>query len=352
MNLKKKIISTAVFILLFILAYVFVFKDYSLTEFQETMSKCNRWYLLVAMLCVGLWVFFEALYFKFIFKKLNYRISWYQAIGYVFTETYFSAITPSSTGGQPVQMIEMNKDKIPYRISSIVVLLNTILYKVALLLIVIIGYIVFFDQVQLLTPSFRGFTILGFIITLLLVALLIALVFSKKFIIKLANFGYSILWKLKIKKKDEESEKKVEASLEEYKEVAKYIKKDKKVLFQSFAIIFLQRLSLLLVNFFIYKSFDVSGISLFFAITIQAFLTIAADFIPVPGGVIISEALLLETNQVLGITSIAKGATLVFRNISFYFLVLVSLVYYMIFHYVKRSKAEPIDKSKVKEELQ
>ena len=111
---------------------------------------------------------------------------------------------------------------------------------------------------------------------------------------------------------------------------------------QSFAIIFLQRLSLLLVNFFIYKSFHITGISFFYAITIQAFLTIAADFIPVPGGVIISEALLLETNQVLGITSIAKGATLIFRNISFYFLVFVSIIYYMIFHYAKRKPAVKI----------
>ena len=351
MNLKKKIISTSVFILLFILAYIFVFKDYSLTEFQETMSKCNGWYLLVAMLCVVSWVFFEALYFKYILRKLNYRISWYQAIGYVFTETYFSAITPSSTGGQPVQMIEMNKDKIPYRVSSIVVILNTILYKVALLLIVLVGYIFYFNQIQDLTPSFRGFTLLGVIITSLLVALLMALIFSKKFIVKLANFGYSILWKLHIKKKDDNSEKKVEASLEEYREVSRYIKSDKKVLFKSFGIIFMQRLSLLLVNFFIYKAFNVSGISLFYAVTIQAFLTIAADFIPVPGGVIISEALLIETNEVLGITSIAKGATLVFRNISFYFLVIVSLVYYMIFHYVKRKRAEIIDKTKIKEEI-
>ena len=342
MNLKRKLISTGVFLLLFTLAYIFVFKDYSITEFQETMRKCDGLYIFIAIGCVGLWVFFEAYFFKFIFKKLGYSISWYQSIGYVFTETYFSAITPSSTGGQPVQMVEMNKDKIPYKISSIVVMINTLLYKIALLVIVVLGFIFFYPQIKELTPTFRGFTLLGFIITSLLVFLLLALLFSKKFIKKLVNFGYNILWKLKIKKKTSDSDDKIEASINEYKRAAEYIKKDKKVMAQSFMIIFLQRLSLLLVNFFIYKSFHITGISLFYAITIQAFLTIAADFIPVPGGVIISEALLLETNQVLGITSIAKGATLIFRNISFYFLVFVSIVYYMIFHYAKRKPAEKI----------
>ena len=141
MNLKRKLISTGIFLLLFAMAYIFVFKDYSITEFRDTMSKCDLLYIIIAMGCVVLWVFFEAYFFKFIFKKLNYSISWYQAIGYVFTETYFSAITPSSTGGQPVQMVEMNKDKIPYKISSIVVMINTLLYKIALLVIVVLGFI-------------------------------------------------------------------------------------------------------------------------------------------------------------------------------------------------------------------
>ena len=343
MNIKRKLISTAIFILLFFLAYYFVFRDYSITEFQQTLSKCNGLYIVVAMLCVGLWVFLEAYFFKYIFRKLKYKISWHQAIGYVFTETYFSAITPSSTGGQPVQMVEMNKDKIPYRISSIVVIVNTLLYKIALLVIVLLGFFIFYSDIKTLTPAFRGFALLGFIITSLLVALFLCLLFSKKFIMKLVNFGYGILWKLRIKKKDDESQKKLEASIDEYRNVARYIKKDKKTVVKSFLIIFGQRLSLLLVNYFIYKSFNINNISVLFAITIQAYLTIAADFIPVPGGVIISEALLIETNVVLGITDIAKGATLVFRNISFYFLVLVSLVYYMIFHYAKRKPAEKIE---------
>jgi uncharacterized membrane protein YbhN (UPF0104 family) len=91
-----------------------------------------------------------------------------------------------------------------------------------------------------------------------------------------------------------------------------------------------------------WKLRNVKDISLLFAVTIQAFLTIATDFIPIPGAVIISEALIMETNSVLGITSIAKGATLIFRNISFYLLVMVSLAYYLLFRISKRKPAVKI----------
>lgn len=344
MNLKKKVISTTIFLLLFIAAYIFVFKDYSITEFKNTLGNCNRAYLILAIGCVILWVFFESLFFKFIFKKMNYKISWFQAIGYVFTETYFSAITPSSTGGQPVQMVEMNKDKIPYRISSIVILINTLLYKVAILLIVIIGFVIYYKEINILTPTFKMCAIIGFAITSFLVVLVLCLMFSKEFIVKLVNFAYRILWKLKIKTKTKESEQKLNNSIKEYHHAANYIKNDKKVMIVSFIIILLQRLSMFSVYYFIYKSFSIKDISLLFAITIQAFLTIATDFIPIPGAVIISEALLVETNEVLGITSIAKGATLIFRNISFYLLVMIALAYYLLFRITKRNPAVKIEK--------
>ena len=339
MSLKKKIISTIIFKLLLTLAYFFVFKGYSFKEFQNTLENCDKIYLIIAGICVLLWVFFESLYFKYILKKLNYKISWYQAIGYVFTESYFSAITPSSTGGQPMQMMEMNKDNIPYRISSIVVLINTFLYKIALFVILILGSILYCNELKFFSTTFKVFAILGFLVTLLLVILFIAIVFSKNFSSKLANFIYKIFKKLRIKKYSNSSMEKLNQSIEEYREAAVYIKSNKKILITSFLILFMQRISLLTVNFLVYKAFHVNGISLPFAIVIQAFITIAADFFPLPGGVIISEAFIIETNELLGITSIAKSATLVLRNISFYFLVLVSLIYYLIFHFAKRKKA-------------
>lgn len=347
MNLKKKVISTTISLLLFIAAYLFIFKDYSITEFKTNLVICNKFYLLLAMSCVLSWVCLEALFFKYIFKKMNYKISWFQAIGYVFTETYFSAITPSSTGGQPVQMVEMNKDKIPYRISSIVVLINTILYKISILLIVVLGFIIFYNKIKILTSTFKICLAIGFVITTSITILILSLMFTKKFIIKLVYFIYKMLWKLKIKKKDENSEQKLEASIREYNMAANYIKKDKKTMINSFIIIFLQRLSFFLIYFFIYKSFNIKDISLPFAIAIQAFLTMATDFIPIPGAVIISEALILETNKALGITSIAKGATLIFRNISFYWLVLISLIYYIIFRSINRKPAIKIEKEAI-----
>ena len=342
MKLKKNLISTGIFLLLLFLAYYFVFRNYSINEFINTLKKCRPGFFLDAILCVCGFVFFEALFFKVIFKKLGYKVSWYKALGYVFTEIYFSAITPSSTGGQPIQMMEMSKDKIPYRVSSIVVFINTLFYKLALLLIVLIGFLIFHNEIASFSNVFKITAILGFILTLALVLFFIFLIFSKKvmkgvlkLIIKISGLRKSV--------NKEELTERYKSALEDYSQIAKYIRSNKKTLFYTFLIIFMQRLSLLLVSFFIYKSFNVEGISLFYAITIQALLTIAADFIPLPGGVIISEGLFIEVNNILNISSMSSGITIVFRAISFYALVFVSLLYFLVFHFVKRKHAEKIE---------
>ncbi len=338
MEFKKRFLSTFIFILLILLAYIFVFRGYSINEFIITLKELKTSYLIIAILCVCLWVFFEALFFKVFYKKLGYKISFFNAIGYVFTETYFSAITPSSTGGQPVQMIEMSKDKIPYRTSSIVVLVNTIFYKLSLLLVIIIGFIVYHRQILHFSPLFRAMSIWGFIITSLIVFFFLLLIFSEKTINKILKFILNILSKIR-KTSADEKEDKINNALNDYKDAAKYIRKNPKTLFKTFLIIFAQRISMLMVNYFVYKSFNVNDISIFYAITINAFLMIAVDFMPFPGGVLISEALLIEVNKRLHIFKISKSMTLVFRNISFYFLVIASLIGYLIFHFSKRKGA-------------
>ena len=342
MKLKKNLISTGIFLLLLFLAYYFVFRDYSMSQFIETLKGCKTGFFIDAILCVCAFVFFEALFFKVIFKKLGYKISWYKSLGYVFTEIYFSAITPSSTGGQPIQMIEMSKDKIPYRVSSIVVFINTLFYKLALLLIVIIGFLVFYNEISNFSNVFKIAAIFGFIMTLALILFFTFLIFSKKVMKWLLKFIIKVSGIRKSVDKEKLTER-YKLALDEYSQVAKYIKGNKKTLVITFIIIFMQRLSLLLVSYFVYKSFNVEGISLFYAITIQALLTIAADFIPLPGGVIISEGLFIEVNKILGITAISSGVTIVFRAISFYALVLVSLLYFVVFHFVKRKPAEKIE---------
>ena len=333
---KKNIIFTIVFIILIFFAYCFVFKDYSLSKFMNAFSECKHGYLLLAFICILLWVFFEGVFLKIIFKKLNYKISWYQAIGYVFTEAYFSAVTPGSSGGQPVQMYEMSRDKIPYRVSSIVVFINTMFYKLSLVLVFLIGFIIYFKEFFNFSNIFKIMVLIGFLVNLIIITFFVLLIYTKKLIIGITHIITSILFKFRLVKNKEEFNSRIKESLDDYLKAANYIRVHKNTLFQTFIIVFLQRLSIMMVYYLVCRAFNVNSYSLAYAIAVQSFLTVALDSIPIPGGVIVGEGLIMEANIALNVVKYSKEITLIFRGISVYLLVLISFLYYLLFHYKKR----------------
>lgn len=334
MKVKKYIFYALFFVLLILSTYFFVFKKYSYNDLVTSLQYCNYWFVFFAVIAMGFWAFFEGLYLKRMLGYLGYKISWYQAIGYVATEKYFSAITPSSMGGQPVQMMEMSRDGIPYRVNSVVILLNTLIYKIALLTLATIGFIFYKDILLSFEGWFYWLVVLGYVTTILVVLLFIVLVYSKKAMGLLLKLAVWIMKKLHFKSA-EEKERELKGVIDGYQEAAEFTKKHPKVLFESYFILLMQRLSILIISYLIYKSFGLNDYSALLLIAFQACVCLGSDFMPFPGGVVVSESLLLTANEFLYGTTLAASGMVLLRSVSFYGVVIVSIIFYLIFHFRK-----------------
>lgn len=339
MKNKKYLLSVLLFIILLFGTYYFILKDYSLNEFIEAFNYCDLKYLLFGFLSLFGYLFCASLYLKRMLYHFGKKINWYQAFGYQFTEIYFSAITPSSLGGQPVQMVEMSNDNIPYRINSIVVLINSLLYKVALIILAVLAFIFYGNLIFSQSRLFCTLVILGFITTILVILLFFALIYSKKLVSKIAHYSLLFLEKMHLLKKRIELEEKLEIALKDYSSCAEFTKKHKEVIIEALIILLFQRLFLLLISFMIYKAFSLNEYSVFQIISLQICITLASDFMPFPGGVVVSEGLLLQINQLIYGSLFATSAMILLRGISFYIIVIFSGIFYLFFHFIKRKKA-------------
>ncbi len=342
MQKKKYILSIILFLVLTFGTYYFVFKDYSFSLFVSSLRYCLPLFIIISFASMFFWAFFEALYLKIMCSYMGYKISYYQALGYVFTECYFSAITPSSIGGQPVQMMEMSHDGIPYRVSSVIILLNTLIYKIALIIIATIGIIIFKDRLFSFNNLFNWLVLLGYATTILLIICFLVLVYSKKLMYCIVKIVILILNKLHIFKDVKEKESKLNASLKDYQACALLTKKKPALLIISLIILLLQRLSILTVSYYIYKSFGLSDNSIYFIVAMQACITLGSDFMPFPGGVVVAEGLLFEANKVIYGANLATPAMILLRTISFYSVVIFSLLFYLFFHFKKRKAARKL----------
>ncbi len=346
-NKKQYILSIILFLILLIGTYYFVLRDYSINAFIDSLKSCRVEYIILAFICVFFYSFFASLYTKRMFYHFNKKISWYQAFGYLFTEVYFSAITPSSIGGQPIQMMEMKKDGIDYQINSVVVLLHTIIYKVCLLILATLAFIIFYNDIFSQNKVFIILFSLGYITTLILIIFMIALVYSKKLIPRIINILISLGSKLHIIKNKDKLINKLDDAMVGYQRCAKFTKDNPKILIESFFILLFQRLSLVSISYLIYKAFSGNTLSYAELIAFQVCLTLACDFVPTPGGVAVSEGLLLQINKFIYGSMFATSAMILLRGISFYIFILFCGLFYIFFHFIKRKKAIDIKKSNI-----
>ena len=66
-------------------------------------------------------------------KAFGYKRKFRKALVYSTSDIYFSAITPSATGGQPASAYFMMNDKIPGAVTTIVLLVNLTLYTTSII---------------------------------------------------------------------------------------------------------------------------------------------------------------------------------------------------------------------------
>ena len=230
---------------------------------------------------------------------------------------YFSGITPSATGGQPAELYYMSKDKIPIRKSYITLLLNTIYFKLVLIILAIAVIVLKPEYVFNYSEIYIFFFILGFIVDIGMTTICYMMIFKQKYIKSMLKLIIKISEKTKIlkNKTSKINEKEV---LKNYSEELVYIKSNKGKIFISFLITFIQRILLLSIAYIIYKSLGFNKFSYLDLLLIQASVQVAAECLPLPGGTGLSEKALQTIFITVFGVSFADMSMLLTRTFSFY----------------------------------
>lgn len=339
-KVRRYFLSIGLFVILFFLTFMYIFRQYSFSEFLNTLTSCNKWYILCSFFMIFLYLFLGTEFMRKLFSSFGVKISRFQSLCYNCIEIYFSAVTPSSTGGQPVEAYYMAKDNIPYRKSTVVILLNTILYKSAIVLLGLLGMIFFPKLIFQNGWFFLLLMILGLLINIFVIFFFSCLIYSKKLPPKILNFGINVLSFLHLLNKEQKEQKKSEINevMKDYHACAEFTKSHPSVIIRSFFLILLQRISLFMISIFIYKSFGLDDYSLLAIFFLQVAITQATDCVPFPGGVMAGESLTYQINTLVYGSTLACSSMLLLRGIGFYFLVLLSSILFVIYHFISLKK--------------
>ena len=165
---------------------------FSFEVFLRYLKGTTPGWLAAAVLCAFGFVFFEAGAIRASCRILGYSHNHRSGMVYAAADIYFSAITPSASGGQPVCAWFMMKDGIPGTVTAAALVANLMMYSFAILLI---GLVVF----ALAFPIFMGMSVFakvlilgGYLVQVLLAVLFLLLIKDEKLVsgISLSVIGF------------------------------------------------------------------------------------------------------------------------------------------------------------------
>ncbi len=320
----KYYISMIVMVLLIAVTFVFLLKDSSPQALLDVIQSVNPWFVLIGLGMMLLFVSCEAFNIHNIMKSLDKKVPFLRCLKYAFVGFYFSSVTPSSTGGQPMQVYYMKKDNLEVGPASLTLMIIMAVFQMSTL---VYGAIAFLIKGQLVLEHVRalGFLVLyGVIVNIGLVTGICVMVFSDKLVHRLVMWCARMLKRLHLVKDSEKLEKSLEQQIHEYKKGAKHLRQHPTVLIKVFATVAVQLVASYSVPFFVYKAFGLNQYGFLDIVAVQALLTIAVSSLPLPGAVGASESGFMVIFRIFFTPQLLLPAMLLSRGISFYSFVVIS----------------------------
>lgn len=324
----KLIRNFILFILLIIITFAVLLKGEDISQILNILGSTKIQYVLVGILCMAVYISCEAINIGRTLKTLNEKSTFIQNLKYALIGFFFSAITPAASGGQPMQVYYMHKDKIAVSNSTLALLLNLTSMQVVTIGFALIS--VCFNY-KYLNGVLIAFFIVGILLNLSALVLLLIAIISKRLSRGIINFVEKILKFFKVRNIEAKKEK-LESELEKYHESAVYIKQNKKIIIQLLLTTLVQFFVYYSVTFWTYKALGMNGANILEITSMQSVLFATVSGIPSPGAVGVTEGAFTEIFRNIYPGAMMSSAILLNRGINFYFFVIFSGIVTIINH--------------------
>ena len=334
---KKKKRSTVFNIVLLVtligLTSWVLLRDHDMPTILHELGQVRPCYLFAGMAMVLVYVCSESVIIKILLKCAQVNAPLHRCIMYSFIGFFYSMVTPSATGGQPMQVYYMRRDGIRVGTASVVLMLVTIEFKSVLIIMGLALAIFFRPFIIALDPVVRVFFWLGLALNVIFVTALEVLVFCPRFAHKLVRGVFRVFSHIRFLHLTPSRLARVEETMDVYREASSMILGNGKTIVLTQLITFFQRFVLFALTYLAYVSLGLSGAHLLPVIGRQAVVSISSDMLPTPGGLGFYEFVYMRIFlPVFGSDLMTTLSLTISRGFSYYFLLLVSGIVTFVSH--------------------
>lgn len=327
-NRKKKLaINVILFLAIMVFTMWFVFRDEGVEAVLTAMKQMSFAHLLLAIAIALFFVSAEGVMIWYLLRSIDGTSSLFSCIRCSFIGFLFSGITPSATGGQPMQLYYLKRDGNSWSLSSVALMTVALMYKLVLVLFGV-GILLFWHaplRGYLGTGYYRLF-LLGLTLNTLLVVGLLMVMFTPSVIRLLSGKAEWLAVKLHLLKKAGSKQARLDHFMDNYQNALSFLKEHKGKMFVVLLGTVVQRAAVFALTYVVYRGMGMSGVALTTIMWLQAAVYIAVDMLPIPGAQGITEAMYRRAFLNIFTAGHVTASMCISRGVSFYLMICVGLV--------------------------
>ena len=338
--MKKKLLNIAFLVIVFALTLWSVLYGQDLDQLVLYLADYNKWFLIPSLICVLIFSLGESAIFYIMFKAVGIQVKKLHCALFSFVGFFYCAITPSASGGQPMQLLAMHKVGIPAAIGTVILAVVTITYKMVLVILGAVVLIIRPASVMAYLEPTMWLVYLGMALNVVFIVLLLFVVFRPGIVERFAGWCLRTINRFRPFKDLQKQQERIDRFCAQYAGTSTFIATHGLLIAKVFLITVVQRWALFVVTWLTYAAFSLGFDYFWLTTTLQGMISVAVDMLPLPGGMGVSENMFLVIfRDIFGPDKVLAGMV-VSRGLSYYIQLLICAVMTIVASFVFKSEAK------------
>lgn len=315
-----------IFIVAFTLVMIifFIFSEGGFIDLINSNLNINIWWLITAIAVHLLNIAIDATIIYLFVRETTPHVTAYNAFIASMVGQFFCAVTPSASGGQPMQILAMSQMGIKGANATSALVQKFLVWQFTLTgysIVAILARFSFFASH--LDVTMWILAVIGFLAQVAVIAALLLASFNKNLTKKIVNWIFTILGKIKLLKNPEEKIESTNNQLDVFHESNKELNKNKTLLVKVYVLTAIQMTALFLVPYCIAESFGINC-NPFDMLCAQAYVNMVSSLVPLPGASGAAEFCFSAFFSSYFTPETIKSAILIWRTITYYGTIAIS----------------------------
>ena len=279
----RKLLSTGLVVISLAAVLIIAFANEELENAWEALGSLDPKWVLGIFGCWFAYMFFDAFGGWVYLRREGFRLALHRAVTACLIGFYYSNITPSSAGGQPMQVNSLRKAGVPVAYGTMIATVRFACNKFAVTAMSLVFWLLNRDFVRHQLGDAIWFARVGWIINFAGVPLCLMAVCQRNLIQKIALGVIHLGKRLHLVKNEEEAIVSTTNVLDTYHAALRALSQRPGQILIQLLCSCGSMLGLMSSIYFVYRAFGFSGTPWYQLLTISFLLFVSASYTPLPG---------------------------------------------------------------------